>query len=273
MNIENIKTEIANILGGDYVIYYNTSIETICAEERGEKAFGIFRVSAGDVQPLTGVQGLSADCSLEMFLPCGNAQNRAVLRRYEGRLNYLLSVTNGIIRDIASPENPMPEDYRYLISYSVPRATGLTQELNGCTMQQYVLTFRVVLSSKAKFGNDITVKIDGEPISGILNWNELSGEELTGNLCINEFAARFIAQLNTYKLSLTCLRQDDAVQDKIQSDREVEKDTTYSVEVTINGKYNIFNATIERYSLTGVKGDFQTMELLFAKVREDENNG
>ena len=265
MNIENIKNEIANILGGNFVIYYNTSIETILTEEKGDRAFGMFRVAAGDIQPLIGVQGMTADCTLEMYLP---ADDRTVLRMYEGALNNLLSVTNGTLSDVGI-DSPT-EKYRYLLSYSVPRATGLTTTLNGFTVQQYVLNLRVVLSSKAMYGNDITVTVDGHALSGILNWNELSSEELTGNLDINDFAARFIAQLNTYKLSVTCLRQDDQTQNKIQSDRESELDVTYALNVTVNGVSKSFDATIEKYSLTGVKGDFQTLELLFAKVKEEE---
>lgn len=280
MNIENIKILISNDLGGDFAVFYNTDIDAKEAALLNNKALAVFRVNAGDIQPLAGVSGLTADCMLELLLPYGvEDKDRAIPRKYETAINKLLSDTNGRIETNefydGSDETVI---YRYVISYGVPRATGQTMTFDGITVQQYVLDFKVVFSASAAFGNEIRVWVDGTELGGIINWNETGDLTLVNNFGIDEFGARFISALTTYKLSLTLIRSDfmstdhgvytrSSKQRQIQENCQQEKDVTYAVTAEINGLSVSFNAIIERYSLTGVKGDFQTMTLLFAKVQ------
>lgn len=265
MTIENIKILISNDLGGDFAVYYNTSIEALKAALLENKAMAVFRVNAGDIQPLTGVQGLTADCMIEFLLPYGKEdKDRSIPRKYEAAINKLLADTNGVIETQGGGEV-----YRYIISYGVPHATGQTTTYDGITVQQYILDFRVILSASALFGNEIKVTIDGSELAGIINWNETGDVSLVNNFGINEYAARFIAAQTTYKLSLTLVFQDNALHKKLQQNCEQEKDVTYAVTAEINGQSVTFDGIIERHSLTGVKGDFQTMTLLFAKVQTD----
>lgn len=268
MNIENIKILIANDLGGEFAVFYNTDIDAKEAALLNNKALAVFRVNAGDIQPLAGVQGLTADCMLEFLLPYGlEDKDRAIPRKYEAAINKLLADTNGEIQSLKTEENGDNFIYRYLISYGVPRATGQTLTFDGITVHQYVLDFKVILSALALFGNDIKATIDGSELAGIINWNETGDVSLVNNFGIDEYGARFISAQTTYKLSLTLVYQNNALHKKLQQNCEQEKDVAYAVTVEINGLSFSFDGIIERYSLTGVKGDFQTMTLLFAKVQ------
>lgn len=256
--IENIKQELANVLGGDFKVYYNTSNSVIESEAEEDKGIGVFMVTAGDIRPLQGNQGLEASCLLRLFVPVFPLD---LYHKLLAKIDDLVDNTNGTIISIDETK------YSYVISYKVPRPSSNVTTLAGTDRQIYDVSLNIVLSSVCLFGNGAVFKVDNEILEGIFSWNILSENPLTSNLFTNSYIGFFIPQFNTYKLSLTLMLQDSSLHKRLQSIANAQTRVIFSVGQTINGVNKVFRGIMERFTLTGTKGGFQVADIIFAEVQ------
>lgn len=260
MNIENIAIEFGNILGGDFEIYFNASPKVVEARSSVTKGVGIFKVDAGDIRPLPGVQGIEATCEIDYFLPLDDEER---LRKFQNRLDVLISTTNGYVKEVVNGQEVI---YEYVADFEPPVPVSGRDYFNGIPRQQYRLSVNVVLSALGRFGNNAAFFINGEELKGVVTWNELDTNEPYADLRFDRYASRFYQQFNTYKLSLTLFVLNDAAQNMILENARNQEKVTYEVRATVNESTITRTMFVERCSMTGSKGQFQTAELILAEV-------
>lgn len=255
---ENLRILINNILGSDFIIYYENAPQNITESEKEQwltSGIGVYTISGGSWQLLQGISGCEISTTLSIMIP---TEDRARQRVLDQQILDLQSSYNGTI--VAMTGTP----YKYIINFDIPRTLGDVSDAYGTFRQVKEIGMDIVLYDGLEIGNNFTLTVDGQDLGSVLTWDYNSVNALLARLDINEYALTNFQQNNEFVLSLQALVKDTAIWQTLQQNALTQAKTTYNVQFSANGLTKSMIAVMGRYHQVGSLGSFQVAEMVFA---------
>lgn len=259
--IKNIYQNICEALGSNYQVFFFEKALSLSDDEKKQyknKTIGVFYVSSADYNPLKENPGLQGRGVLYLYVPV-KSNFDATIYAFES----LVKATNGEITSDGTI-------FDYVLNWQYPTPVGNVENDYGAMRQMYAMPFSFVVSSNNLYGDDFTVKINGQVLDGITLWNFECGKSIYKKVNINKFQATNIQQYSDFSLSLEALVQKSAIWTQLQSDGLLQSDAIYEIEIILaGGLARTAFCNIVNYTQTGAKGAFQVARLGFVDADSD----
>ena len=262
--IENISLQLNQLLGNDFVIFFENKANLIDDNEKklwANKVVGAFYPSAGTFLPIDGVSAFTGQAFLQLLIP---NSDKAHLRELEYKIQTVINSNNGVI--ILSDG----QGYKYQLIFSNLRPIGNTEIIYGVERQPYQIDMTVILASGMQFGSDASIKIDGTKLDGVVLINYRMDNAVEPKLNINDYIASNTAQYNMFSLSCQAYIRDNELWATLQNDALFNLEKIYVIEYTKNGITKSFDAVLRQYEEINKIGEFQVANLTFVPTEPSE---
>jgi len=256
--LKNIATEIGQILGGDFEIYFETSLADI---KSTDKAVGVFYNTFGDVLPLPHNTGIEASCELDVFIPTKDKSNENKFNQMLAKLDNLIGQANGQVLVSGTT-------YNYVLGFGVPTPMG-TESINyGNFAMGYSIPVNVVMTSTLTFGNTCTITLDGKNLNGVINADCTVSFDLLSVVTANNFKAGNTPQYSDFRLNIDLtLFDNDDLHEELVANALAEINGEYDVVYKPNGEKfsKPFVGVVESFTYKQPLGKFQVWRLVLAR--------